>query len=72
MSLTAYPRNPAADATAMIVFSGPPNVAVAWSLAGPGAIAPLSGHTDERGVAGAVFTPGAVGNVVTVSVLHGA
>lgn len=71
MSLTAYPRNPSADATAMIVFSGPPNVAVVWSLDGAGTITPKSKSTDARGVAGAVFTPNAAGDIVTVLVTHG-
>lgn len=71
MTLTAYPPNPQADGTALIVFSGPPNVAVEWALTGLGSITPQSVATDARGMAGAVFTPVSAGDQVTVSVTHG-
>ena len=69
--ITAYPPNPQVDATCLLVFSGPPNVAVAWTLTGPGSIAPQSACTDARGVAGCVFTPAHAGDAVTISVQHG-
>lgn len=71
MSLVAYPPNPSADGTALVVFAGPPNVAVEWSLVGSGSLAPQGASTDARGVAGAVYTPTTAGDVVTISVTHG-
>ena len=71
MSLNAYPINPRANASALLVFKGPPNVAVSWALAGYGSITPQSAHTDARGVAGAVFVPVSAGDVVTITVTHG-
>lgn len=63
MSLSAYKSTIYADAASIIVFAGPPNVAVAWSLpSGPGTLAPLSNSTNALGVACAVYhgdgTPG--------------
>ncbi len=71
MSLTAYPQNPQADGTALIVYAGPPNVAVEWSLTGSGSLTPQSFSTDERGAAGAIYTPGTAGDLVTISITHG-
>lgn len=71
MSLTAYPQRVSVDATALVVFSGPPNVAVEWSLDGAGSLAPQSFSTDARGVAGAVYTPVTAGDVATITVTHG-
>jgi hypothetical protein len=71
MTVTAYPRAPQADGTALLVYAGPPNVAVEWELTGPGTLTPQDLCTDARGVAGALFTPNAAGDVVTVTVTHG-
>jgi hypothetical protein len=71
MTITAYPSNPQVDATAMLVFSGPPNVAVSWALVGSGSLAPETEATDGRGIAAAIYTPGTAGDTVMVSVTHG-
>jgi hypothetical protein len=71
-SLTAYPRNVRADGTALLVFKGPPDVAVAWAVSGSGAISDESLYTDSQGLASAKYTPGTVGATVTVTVTHGA
>ncbi len=71
MSLTAYPQSPREDGSSMIIFAGPPNVAVGWELTGPGSLTPQSPRTDSRGVAGCLFVPATAGDVVTVTVTHG-
>ena len=70
--LTAYKQTIFSDATSTIVFRGPPNVAVEWSIeSGPGTVEALSLATDERGVAGAIYhADGTVGDAV-VRVAHG-
>ncbi|RWA55349.1 hypothetical protein AU476_07525 [Cupriavidus sp. UYMSc13B] len=61
-----------ADATAILVFDGPPNVAVGWSVVGgSGTITPLSGRTDAQGRAWAKFDPIGIGGTATVEVEHG-
>ena len=71
MTITAYPKSPRVDGTALLVYSGPPNVAVEWDLIGTGTLTPQDVCTDARGVAGAVFTPYAAGDTVTIAVTHG-
>jgi hypothetical protein len=71
MTIVCYPPSPAVGGTALVVYSGTPNVAVQWTLDGPGTITPNSSTTDSRGVAGAVFTPAAEG-ATTISVTYGA
>ena len=70
--LTAYKPIIYSDATSLIVFKGPANVAVSWSIAsGPGTIEPLSSATDDQGVAGAVYhADGTTGDAV-VRCQHG-
>lgn len=71
MSIDVYPANPQVTATALIIFTGPPYVAVEWTLTGPGTIDAHSGYTNEVGQASAKFTPYAAGDLVVVSVRHG-
>jgi hypothetical protein len=72
MSITAYPVNPAVDATALLVYLGPANATVSWAItSGAGALEPLAPATDASGRAACRFTPAAAGPV-TVSVTHGA
>ena len=73
MSLTAYKSHIYSDATSILVFRGPANVAVQWSIAsGLGAVEALSNSTDSRGVACAIYDPeGSIGQVV-VRCTHGA
>lgn len=61
--LTAYKPRIYSDATSMLVFEGPANVAVEWSVAaGPGTVEGLSNSTNDRGLACAIYhadgTPG--------------
>ncbi|MNT32122.1 hypothetical protein D3C72_1679850 [compost metagenome] len=61
-----------ADATAIVVFEGPPNVAVAWSLtSGTGVITPLASRTDAQGRAWAKFDPIGIAGTATIEVEHG-
>lgn len=69
--ITAYPSKVAADATSLVIFSGAPNVTVAWALIGTGTLVPANLYTDVSGAAYAVYTPGIVGETVTIQVTHG-
>ena len=73
MPLTAYKPRIYSDATSMIVFNGPANVAVTWSVeSGPGTVEALSDSTDSRGVACAIYhADGTLGQAV-VRCTHGA
>jgi type 1 fimbria pilin len=71
-SLTAYPPNVRADGTALLVFKGPADVSLTWSVVGTGAISDASLYTDARGMASAKYTPGTVGATATVTVTYGA
>lgn len=71
MSIAAYPSSVAADATSLLIFSGPPNVTVAWTLTGSGVLTPGGAYTDAGGRAHALYTPTVVGAVVTIEVEHG-
>lgn len=64
--LTAYKQRIYSDATSVLVFQGPANVAVVWSIeSGPGTVEGLSLATDDRGVAGAVYrADGTTGDAV--------
>lgn len=68
MSLTAYPSRVSADATALVVYQGVPRRTVAWTLTGSGTLTPLSLTTDDAGMAAARYTPGTVGDAVTIQV----
>jgi hypothetical protein len=74
MSLDIYPANVYADSTgALVVLQGPPNRAVTWALtAGSGTLTPLTNYTDAQGRAAAVYTPGTVGDHITVQATYGA
>lgn len=69
--LTVFPQEVKADATALVIFTGPPFVSVSWSLTGSGALTPNSTMTDAAGTASAVYTPGAPGDHPVVEVTHG-
>lgn len=71
-TLTAYPAQVRADATSMIAYQGEPLRAIQWSLTGSGTLQPLSSTTDASGMAAAKYTPGTVGEVITVGVTVGA
>lgn len=71
MTISAYPPNVAVDATSLLIFSGPPNVTVQWTLTGSGLLEPGAAYTDASGRAHAIYTPGDVGDVVTIEVKHG-
>lgn len=70
-TVSAYPSEVRADATSMLIFRGAPNVSVEWSLTGGGTLVPGSAYTDASGQAYAIYTPGTVGEVVTIEVTHG-
>jgi hypothetical protein len=71
MTISAYPQNVAVDATSLLIFSGPPNVSIEWTLTGSGLLEPAEACTDAAGRAHAIYTPGTVGDVVTIEVTHG-
>ncbi|WP_196251648.1 hypothetical protein [Cupriavidus necator] len=61
-----------ADATAIVVFDGPPNVAVLWSVAsGPGVVTPLGGRTDAQGRAWAKYDPAGLSGAAVIEAEHG-
>lgn len=72
MALTAYKPRIYSDATSMLVFEGPADVAVEWSvLSGPGTVEALSDSTDGRGLACAIYhADGILGDAV-VRCTHG-
>lgn len=72
MALTAYKPSIYSDATSMIVFEGPANVAVQWTVSsGAGTVEALSDSTDARGLACAIYhADGTVGDAV-VRCTHG-
>lgn len=71
-TVIAYPNAVREDASALLVYQGQPNRSVSWSLTGSGTLTPLSGFTDAAGRAGARYTPGSAGDIVTVEVVAGA
>lgn len=70
--LTAYPNRVRADATVLVVYKGQPSRSIQWSLTGSGILLPLSPATDASGRAAAKYTPGNVGDIITVGVTIGA
>lgn len=72
MTITAYPTAVAANATSLVVYQGAPKKSVLWTLVGSGTLTPLSVSTDDAGMAAARYTPGTVGDVVTIQVTAGA
>jgi hypothetical protein len=71
-TITAYKRRIFADATSMLVFRGPANVALTWSIAsGPGTVEALSNSTDDLGVACAIYrVDGTTGDAI-IEAQHG-
>lgn len=63
MSINVYPSPVRADTTALVVFSGPADRVVSWSISGPGTLVPVSNFTDHNGQAAARYTPSGVGTV---------
>lgn len=74
MSLVAL-SNPVLDtATSVVLFRGPPDVVVQWSVAsGPGVVTSVGASvTDSRGCAMAIYNPNGGGAATAVvQVTHG-
>jgi hypothetical protein len=73
--LTVTPQNVYADSTgALVIFQGPPNRAVTWSLdpSDDGTLTPFTNFTNANGVSAAMYVPGNGGTTVTVQVQYGA
>lgn len=70
--IAAFPSTVHADSTSLVVYQGAPNRAVSWTLTGSGMLEPLSHYTDAAGKAGALYTPGDAGDIVTVEATAGA
>jgi hypothetical protein len=69
--ITAMPsKSVAADGSCLLVFSGPVNRRVTWTLTGSGTLSILSEVTDANGVALARYNPGTVGDTPAVSVTY--
>lgn len=68
----SIPQYVAINATSIVVFDGPPNVAVEWTLAGDGTLSEKSTHTGANGKASARYTPGETLGPVDVFVSYGA
>lgn len=71
-TIAAYPQQVRADATSLLVFIGPANSTVSWTLTGSGTLTAISTFTDGQGRAYAKYTPGSPGDTPTVSVTYGA
>jgi len=72
MSLAANPARVRADGSTLLVFQGPPGVAVAWHVAsGPGHVVALADVTDAAGRAWAVYYPDGGSGIARVRVDHG-
>ena len=69
--LRAYPPAVRVDATALVVFTGPPGRSLAWSLQGDGQLADVSLYTDAYGRGYARYEPGTVGESVVITVDFG-
>ena len=72
MPVNAYPQQVRVDATALIVFTGPPGRSVTWSLSGTGTLTAITSSTDAQGRAYAQYTPGDIGSTPQVSATYGA
>lgn len=71
-SVSANPARVRPDASALVVFKGPASTAISWVLTGSGALSDADVMTDAQGRASATYTPGTVGDVVTITVTYGA
>lgn len=56
------------DGSAVVVFTGRPHARLTWSLSGVGTLTQVDEFSDARGVAKAVFTPGAGNQTAVVEV----
>lgn len=72
MTITVYPTSVRADATALVIYTGTANRTVTWSLSGSGTLTAITSYTDHTGTAAAKYTPGTVGDLVTITVTAGA
>lgn len=69
--ITAMPSSTVkADASVLLVFTGPPNRYVSWGLTGSGTLSIITQVTDASGVALAKYTPGTVGDTPTVTAAY--
>lgn len=71
LAIAALPQYIQPDATSLIVFNGPPNVALSWALLGNGALQDASTFTGANGHASARFVPGATLGTSFVEVTYG-
>ena len=61
-----------ADATSLVVFVGPPNVTVKWTLvSGPGDLTALATRTDDTGRAAARWKPNGLTGTAVVRCEYG-
>lgn len=74
MSIVALSNPVLDDATSVLLFRGPANVMVAWTVvSGPGIVTSLTGDaTDSRGLAMALYNPNGGGaGIAVVRCTHG-
>lgn len=72
MSLRMLSNPLHADATAILVFEGPANVAVTWAVAsGAGVVTPFAPQTDASGRAWAKYDPAGIAGAAVIEVQHG-
>ena len=72
-AIRAIPIHVQPDAGSIVIFQGPPNVAVLWSVLGNGFLLYESMYTEENGIAHAKLIPtGDPGDEITVTVSYGA
>lgn len=72
MSLNANPARVRADGSTLLLFEGPSDVAVSWTVAsGPGHVVALADVTDAAGRAWAVYYPDGGSGSARVRVEHG-
>lgn len=58
------------DGSCLIVFTGPANRHVTWTMSGTGTLSILSEFTDASGVALARYNPGSAGDQPTITVTY--
>ncbi len=71
MSLTVL-SNVYAGGGTLIIYNGTADRSVVWRLTGSGTLTTITNYTDHNGNAAARYTPGTVGETVTIEIESGA
>lgn len=71
LAISALPQYVQPDATSLVIFNGPPNVALSWVLIGDGTLEDAASFTGANGHASARFVPGATLGTSFIEVTYG-